>query len=166
LFGIGIDASAQVISLAGNSSPAIQVQAAATQATASTGHPAQLVDATGRAFAATYDRAGRLSALKATTGRNIADTRVGYDSNGRIQIVRFDNRYQVFFHYRANGTEEVTDNLGGQIVRASAGGGLITQSSYDPSGVLAETLRRVEALFAGIQAVAGLNPVSVATATQ
>jgi YD repeat-containing protein len=162
LLGIGGPASGQVIPFMGSSSPAMQATAAA-QGGVPSGRPAQLIDSAGRAFAATYDSAGRLSALKATAGRNIADMRVGYDSSGRIQMVRFDNRYQLFFHYLSDGTEEITDPLGGRIVRASASGALVTQTASDPSGVLAETLRRVEALFTGIQPVAGLNAVAAAT---
>jgi YD repeat-containing protein len=161
LLGISGPASSQVIPLMGNSSPAMQSPAA--QGGVPSGNPAQLIDSAGRAFAATYDSAGRLSALKATAGRNIADMRVGYDSNGRIQIVRFDNRYQLLFRYLSDGTQEITDPLGGRIVRASAGGVLVTQTTSDPSGALAETLRRLETLFTGIQPIAGLNAISAAT---
>lgn len=164
LVGISAEASAQVISLMQNASPAIQV--ATSLGSVPSAHPAQLSDNGGRAFAASYDSAGRLNALKSTTGRNIADMRVAYDPNGRIQTVRFDNLYQLSFRYRSDGTEEITDPLGGRIVRASTGGAFLTQTSADPSGVLVETLRRVETLFTGIQAVAGLNAVAAATATQ
>lgn len=164
LLAITGQASAQVIPLTGNSSPAMQ--ATAVQGNVANGHPAQLDDSTGRAFAATYDTAGRLSALKATAGRNIADMHVAYDSTGRIQLVRFDNRYQLIFRYLADDTEEVTDLLGGRIVRSSASGAFVTQSSSDPTGALAETLRRVETLFTHIQPVAGLNASPAATVSQ
>jgi YD repeat-containing protein len=160
LLGISGHASGQVIPLTGNSSPAMQATAA--QSGVPSGHPTQVTDSAGRAFAASYDSAGRLSALKATAGRNIADMRVGYDSNGRIQMVRFDNRYQLLFRYPSDGTEEVTDPLGGRIVRVSTGGAFVAQTSADPSGALAETLRRLESLFTRIQPVSGLNAVPAA----
>jgi uncharacterized protein RhaS with RHS repeats len=160
-----VAAFAQVLQFSGGTSPAIQATTA--QGVAASGLPAQLMDDTGRAFAAIYDNYGRLSALKKASGRNIADMLVGYDSNGRIQRVRFDNGYQLVFHYRSDGTEEVTDPLGGRLVRANMGGSaLVTQTLSDPSGFLAETLKRVETLFAHIQPVPGLNPPPATSSSQ
>ena len=121
--------------------------------------PSQLKDAAGHRFATTYDGSGRLAGLKRTTGRNIADMMVGYDASGRIYVVRFDNGYHLLFHYSSDGTEAVTDPLGGQIVRLSTGGGpFVVQSTSDASGHLTEGLAQVERVFALVQTVPGLNP--------
>lgn len=92
---------------------------------------------------------------------------VGYDANGRIQRVRFDNGYQLVFRYRAGGVEEVRDSLGGRLVRAPNGGAtLVIQSISDSSGYLAETLTRLEHLFGFVQPVLGLNTAPISTSSQ
>jgi YD repeat-containing protein len=139
------------------------MQATSTQGVAASGTPAQLIDNAGHSFAISYDNKGRLTALRKTTGRNLANMLVAYDTNGRIQAVRFDNGYQLTFRYRSDGAEEVTDSFGGSIMRASNGGVLVPQSVSDSSGYLVTTLQRIEALFAFVQAVPGLNPVAGAT---
>ena len=136
------------------------MQVASTASLAKATPPSQLTDSAGHTFTALYDDNGRLSTLKRTSGRNMADMAAAYDANGRIRTIRFDNGYQLFFRYRPDGTQEVTDILGGRIVRVPQGGGaaLVPQSVSDPSKYLVEILRRIEAVFAQVQAVPGLNP--------
>jgi hypothetical protein len=131
------------------------------------GRPAMVVDSgTGRQFVASYDSSGRLVSLKSNRGRNAFDLRaIAYLPDGRIALVSFGNRYEIIFRNRNDGTQEIVDPLGGSIVRSqSSPGQFVNKSVTDPSGYLAPSLRRVEALFAIFGGARGLSTSSISVA--
>jgi hypothetical protein len=152
-------ASAQSVEFPAGSAPVMA--APSVKQTDASGRPAMMTDAsTGRQFIPTYDQSGHLTSLKSSSGRNACDIRaIIYTPDGHPENVSFGNQYQLIFRYHLDGTQEVIDSFGGSIVRSQAAPGkFTTKSVVDPSGFLAPTLERVDALLSLI------GPVSVQAA--
>jgi len=156
--GLGVSATgyAQVFDLS-KGPPIVQLP---VNAPAKPAHPAALTDVRGLRVSIIYDHTGRVSRIKVGPRRNRADMIVRYDAGGRLRAVVTDSGYQLNFDWRSDGTEEIRDSLGNTATRArNAEAQYVLKSANDPRRLLAGSLRRLEWLFAHIQAVEGLNPV-------
>ncbi len=156
---------AQIVQFPGGTAPVIT--AASVKQSDAMGRPAVLSDVkTGGQFVPSYDAEGRLISLLSAKGRNAFDLRaVTYSPDGRLSFVSFGNRYELFFRYRADGTQEVADPLGGSILRVESSRGQFEDKSVqDPSGYLVPSLQRLESLFLLFGSAPGLSasPISAA----
>jgi hypothetical protein len=126
-------------------------------------HQESLVDIRGRQVGPAYDGNGRLTTRKAGEKLSVSDPMIRYSPDGRLFALHAGNGYEVVFHYRADGGEQISDQLGNSLTRVqNAPGQFVLSSAVDPQNTLTETVKRAEQLFARTQPVSALNSVSAA----
>lgn len=116
------------------------------------GRISKFSDSRQREFAVTYDREGRVQAVKATKAMHVSDIRsIHYGPQGQVLGVQFQNGYALYFNRTPDGRQLVRDSRGSMVIRSGREGSYQVAGQEDPTGKLAATVADVDSLLASLK---------------